>query len=131
MIVDCDPDFAIVATGASDRVLDGVEGLDQPNVRSAYDVLAGSADLATGAVVIYGAGEIGCEAAKFAAQRGCDVVLATRSCDEMAISRANKLRMLSRTICRETEVGAQYPHRIGLHLAGSLVRQRRVSARRA
>jgi len=87
------PDVTILATGATDRVLEGVSGLDLPHVRSAYDVLNGDRDLGEGPVVIYGAGEIGCEAAKYAADRGYDVVLTTRSSDDKALARANKLRI--------------------------------------
>lgn len=88
-----EPDFVVLATGSADRQLEGVSGLDLDMVSSAYDVLVGKAALAKGPVVIYGAGEVGCEAAKFAAERGCDVVLSTRSADDQALSRANWLRI--------------------------------------
>lgn len=87
------PDFVVIATGSMDRQLAGVPGLDLGMVSSAYDVLVGKAALVKGPVVIYGAGEVGCEAAKFAAERGCDVVLSTRSSDDQALSRANWLRI--------------------------------------
>lgn len=87
------PDIVVLATGAVDRSLEEASGLQQAHVQSAYDVLAGLADLREGPVVIFGAGEIGCEAAKFAAARGHDVVLVTRSTDEEALARANKMRI--------------------------------------
>jgi 2,4-dienoyl-CoA reductase-like NADH-dependent reductase (Old Yellow Enzyme family)/thioredoxin reductase len=92
-IAGIDPTIVIEATGARDRILTDIEGLDQPHVKSAYDVLAGNDGIGEGPIVIYGAGEVGCEAAKFAAEKGFDVVLATRSADKDALSRANPLRI--------------------------------------
>ncbi len=87
------PDKIVLATGSVDRSLSGVPGIDQPHVKSAYDVLTGAAELQEGPVVIYGAGEIGCEAAKFAAIRGHQVILSTRSSDKKALSRSNPMRI--------------------------------------
>ncbi len=92
-LLELSPSVIILATGAVDRQLHEVAGLDQLNVVYAYQVLTGEAPLGAGSVVIYGAGEIGCEAAKYAADRGHEVILATRSDDEQALCRANKLRI--------------------------------------
>ncbi|MGF7159184.1 2,4-dienoyl-CoA reductase-like NADH-dependent reductase (Old Yellow Enzyme family)/thioredoxin reductase [Rhodoligotrophos appendicifer] len=93
MVVGLGPEITVVATGSSDRRLGDVSGLDMEIVSSAYDVLVGKASLRNGPIVIYGAGEIGCEAAKFAAERGFDVILSTRSSDDQALSRSNWLRI--------------------------------------
>lgn len=87
------PHITFLATGSVDRKLEGIEGLDLPHVNSAYDILTGEAKLVEGSVVIYGAGEIGCEAAKFAAEHGHEVILSTRSTDKDALSRSNPLRI--------------------------------------
>ncbi len=87
------PALVVLATGSRDRELAGVDGLDLPLVKSAYAVLAGSDSIRQGPVVIYGAGEVGCEAAKFAAGKGFDVILATRSSDANALSRSTYLRI--------------------------------------
>ena len=70
-----------------DSDLTDIAGLDQPHVRSAYDVLTGRAVLGPGPVFIYGAGEVGSETAKYASARGRQVTLATRSTDDRAIMR--------------------------------------------
>ena len=72
------PDVAIVSTGAVDRRLD-VPGIGAPHVAHAYDVLAGIQPLGDGPVVVYGAGETGCEAAEYAAEAGAEVTLVARS----------------------------------------------------
>ncbi len=87
------PALVVLATGSRDRVLNGVDGLELPLVKSAYAVLAGNDSVRHGPVVIYGAGEVGCEAAKFAAAKGFEVILATRSSDANALSRSTSLRI--------------------------------------
>jgi pyruvate/2-oxoglutarate dehydrogenase complex dihydrolipoamide dehydrogenase (E3) component len=75
------PAVVIVAAGTMRRSLP-IEGLDDPMVTEAFDVLMGDADASVPKgirVVIYGGGETGCEAAEFFAHRGANVVLVTRS----------------------------------------------------
>lgn len=86
-LADMQPVLTVLATGSSDRDLADIAGLDQPHVRSAYDVLTGRAALGPGPVFIYGAGEVGSETAKYASARGRQVTLATRSTDDRAIMR--------------------------------------------
>jgi len=75
-------DVVLIAAGARPVVLP-IEGIDSPLVRDAYEVLMGAADWlpppGSAPVVVYGGGETGCEAAEYVAERGCDVVLVTRS----------------------------------------------------
>lgn len=92
-IVALDPALVVLATGSRDRSLDGVVGLERPWVKSAYSILTGADEISAGPVVVYGAGEVGCEAAKFAASKGFDVILATRSSDANALSRSTYLRI--------------------------------------
>ncbi|MFC4272778.1 NAD(P)-binding protein [Sneathiella chungangensis] len=92
-LVERSPRLVVVATGGVDRKLENVSGLDLPFVKSAYDVLSRAEEIGQNPIIIYGAGEVGCEAAKYAADRGYDVVLATRSSDEGALSRSNNLRI--------------------------------------
>ena len=92
-IAALNPVLTVIATGGTNRQLADVTGLDQPFVSWAYDILSGAAPLADGRIVVYGAGEIGCEAAKYAADMGRDVILATRSSDDNALSRSNWLRI--------------------------------------
>jgi NADPH-dependent 2,4-dienoyl-CoA reductase/sulfur reductase-like enzyme len=75
-------DVVLIAAGARPVVL-SIDGIDSPLVRDAYEVLMGDADWlpppGSAPVVVYGGGETGCEAAEYVAERGCDVVLVTRS----------------------------------------------------
>ena len=90
------PDVTLVAAGAAVRDLP-IEGLDDPMVIEAFDVLMGDADPAVGQgghVVVYGGGETGCETAEFYAHRGVRVTLVTRSrTDQLARSAEQVYRM--------------------------------------
>jgi 2,4-dienoyl-CoA reductase-like NADH-dependent reductase (Old Yellow Enzyme family)/thioredoxin reductase len=80
-LLSAPPAVVIVAAGTMRRSLP-IEGLDDPMVTEAFDVLMGDADASVPKgirVVIYGGGETGCEAAEFFAHRGANVVLVTRS----------------------------------------------------
>jgi 2,4-dienoyl-CoA reductase (NADPH2) len=80
-LLSAPPDVAIVAAGTMRRELP-IEGLDDPMVTEAFEVLMGDADAFVpkgGRVVVYGGGETGCEATEFFAHRGVNVVLVTRS----------------------------------------------------
>ncbi len=63
------PDVVIVATGGAPIVPTNIPGADKPNVVTAHDVLCGKATVGR-RVVIIGAGEVGCETADFAGERG-------------------------------------------------------------
>jgi 2,4-dienoyl-CoA reductase (NADPH2) len=80
-LLSAPPDVAIVAAGTVRRRLP-IEGLEDPMVAEAFDVLMGDADATVpegGRALVYGGGETGCEAAEFLAHRGVNVVLVTRS----------------------------------------------------
>jgi 2,4-dienoyl-CoA reductase (NADPH2) len=83
------PDITIVAAG-TERIALPIEGLDDPMVTEAYDLLMGDADPGAppgGRVVVYGGGETGCETAEFMAARGVHVTLVSRSpADKLARS---------------------------------------------
>ncbi|MEM5388777.1 FAD-dependent oxidoreductase [Paraburkholderia phymatum] len=76
------PDFVILAAGARALAMP-IDGIDTPIVHDAYEVLMGDADWlpppASAPVLVYGGGETGCEAAEYVAERGCQVILVTRS----------------------------------------------------
>jgi 2,4-dienoyl-CoA reductase-like NADH-dependent reductase (Old Yellow Enzyme family)/thioredoxin reductase len=90
------PDVTIVATGTRNRV-HPIEGLDDPMVVEAYELLMGDTDVGFAPdehVVVYGGGETGCEAAEFAVARGARVTLVTRSrADQLARSAETVYRM--------------------------------------
>ena len=75
------PDVAILAAGTR-RIDLPIEGLDDPMVMDAYDLLMREREL--GLVegqhaVVYGGGETGCETAEFCAHHGVRVTLVSRS----------------------------------------------------
>jgi len=75
------PDVVILAAGSDPREIE-IEGLSDPMVAQAFDVLMGDVDPGAGEpgrVVVYGGGETGCETAEFCVARGAKVVLVTRS----------------------------------------------------
>ena len=83
------PDIAIVAAGTRRRG-HGIPGEDNAIVTEAYDLLMGDSDVAFvqgDRVVVYGGGETGCEASEYAAARGAQVTLVSRSrIDQLARS---------------------------------------------
>lgn len=113
------PDLTVLATGGTNRHLADVSGLDQEFVSSAYDVLSGAAPLAEGRIVIYGAGEIGCEAAQYAAGLGRDVILATRSSDDNALSRSNWLRIYREQFVQKLVSNPRIRIELGARLTGA------------
>lgn len=75
------PAAVVLATGAR-AVGFPIPGADGANVLSAYALLMGEVDIpSVGAtpVIVYGGGETGCETAEYLAEKGCRVVLITRS----------------------------------------------------
>jgi 2,4-dienoyl-CoA reductase (NADPH2) len=80
-ILGLEPDVVILAAGTQ-RIDLPVEGLDDPMVMDAYDLLMRERNLglSEGAhVVVYGGGETGCETAEFCAHHGIRVTLVSRS----------------------------------------------------
>ena len=65
------PDAVIVAVGAS-NFIPPIKGVDGPNVRDAWKILAGEENV-SGKVVIVGGGMVGCETAEFLAEQGCKI----------------------------------------------------------
>ncbi len=65
------PDAVIVSVGASNFV-PHIPGVDGPNVRDAWKVLAGEQTV-SGRVVVVGGGMVGCETAEYLAEQGCKV----------------------------------------------------------
>ncbi len=83
------PDVAILAAGTR-RIDLPIEGVDEPMVMDAYDLLMRERDLglSDGAhAIVYGGGETGCETAEFCAHHGVRVTLVSRSpADKLARS---------------------------------------------
>lgn len=69
LVRDFAPDVVIVATGATPIVPLSIAGADKPIVVTADDVLCGKKTIGK-KVVIIGAGEVGCETADYAGERG-------------------------------------------------------------
>jgi 2,4-dienoyl-CoA reductase (NADPH2) len=74
------PDAVIIASGTASLNF-ALEGVSQPHVLDAFDLLLGDARLpgGTAQAVIYGGGETGCETAEYLAEQGVKVVLVSRS----------------------------------------------------
>lgn len=75
------PDIVILAAGTRAYRLP-IDGIDDPMVADAYDLLMGDGAPPTGEgahVVVYGGGETGCETAEYMAHHGARVTLVTRS----------------------------------------------------
>lgn len=72
-----DQAVVLLATGGQDRQ-PNADGLDDPRVGYAYDVLTGRLAMAQGCVLVYGGGETGCEMADAATAQGRDVLLIAR-----------------------------------------------------
>ena len=68
------PDVVILAAGSRPIRL-SMPGVDGSHVSSAVELLLGEVSLAEGRIVVAGGGQIGCEAALFAAARGRKVTL--------------------------------------------------------
>jgi 2,4-dienoyl-CoA reductase (NADPH2) len=83
------PDVAILAAGTR-RIDLPIDGLDDPMVMDAYDLLMQERELglSEGAhAIVYGGGETGCETAEFCAHHGVRVTLVSRSpADKLARS---------------------------------------------
>lgn len=67
------PDAVIVAVGAS-NFMPPIPGVDGPNVRDAWKVLAGEQQV-SGRVAVLGGGMVGCETTEYLAEQGCKVSL--------------------------------------------------------
>jgi 2,4-dienoyl-CoA reductase-like NADH-dependent reductase (Old Yellow Enzyme family)/thioredoxin reductase len=80
------PAIVVMATGGR-AVRMPIEGIDNPLVHDAYDLLMGDASaLAQPAalpVLVYGGGETGCETAEYLSERGYSVVLVSRSAQKL------------------------------------------------
>lgn len=72
-VLTLDPDAVLVAVGAS-SFTPRIPGVDGPNVRDAWKVLAGDQEV-HGRVAVIGGGLVGCETAEYLAERGCKVLL--------------------------------------------------------
>jgi 2,4-dienoyl-CoA reductase-like NADH-dependent reductase (Old Yellow Enzyme family)/thioredoxin reductase len=76
------PDLVVLAAGAQPLAMP-IEGIAQPFVHDAYEVLMGDPHWlpapGSAPVLVYGGGETGCETAEYVAERGFDVLLVTRS----------------------------------------------------
>ncbi len=70
------PDAVIIATGAVPQLLD-VPGIENKHVVTAWDLLAGRANISNETIVI-GGGEVGCETAEYLSESGNNVTLVTR-----------------------------------------------------
>ena len=68
------PDIVVLATGSC-PIRPRVPGLEEAHVVSAVEVLLEKVPLAEGRIAVLGGGQIGCEAALFAAARGRQVTL--------------------------------------------------------
>lgn len=83
------PDVVFLAAGTQ-RIDLPIEGLDDPMVMDAYDLLMRERDLGLSPgdhAVVYGGGETGCETAEFCAHHGIRVTLVSRSpADKLARS---------------------------------------------
>jgi len=72
LVEESDPDILILATGAN-PFIPGIDGIDRPNVMTAWDVLDGKE---TGDdIIIAGGGLVGCEVAGYLIERGKKVTL--------------------------------------------------------
>jgi len=83
LIGEVRPDVVIVATGAIPIIPSGIPGTDKPGVVMANDVLCGKATIGD-KVVIIGAGEVGCETADFAGERGAKRISIVEMLDDVA-----------------------------------------------
>lgn len=83
------PALTIIAAGTMKKDMP-IEGIDDPMVINAYDVLMGERDceLKSGEqAIVYGGGETGCEMAEYLAEKDIAVTLVTRSrADQLARS---------------------------------------------
>ncbi len=80
-----DPDVVILATGG-EAIIPDIPGINGDNVITAIDAIVRWDELEVGErVMVLGAGLVGYEAAWFAAQQGCDVVLVSRRSEEDVI----------------------------------------------
>jgi len=76
-IIDFNPDFVILATGAEMETLP-FESTETVKVMTAIDLLTGAAETEGDRIIVMGGGLVGCETAVHLAQRGAQVTLTTR-----------------------------------------------------
>lgn len=77
------PDVVIIATGATEVIPTSIPGADKPNVVTANDVLRGKCTVGKRVIVI-GAGEVGCETADYAGERGAKQITIVEMLNDVA-----------------------------------------------
>jgi 2,4-dienoyl-CoA reductase-like NADH-dependent reductase (Old Yellow Enzyme family)/thioredoxin reductase len=83
LIDKVNPDVVIVSTGATPIIPSSIPGTDKPSVVTANDVLCGKAMIGD-KVVIVGAGEVGCETADYAGERGAKQITILEMLEDVA-----------------------------------------------
>jgi NADPH-dependent 2,4-dienoyl-CoA reductase/sulfur reductase-like enzyme len=83
LVDEVKPDVVIVATGGTPIIPRDIPGTDRPNVVTANDVLCGKTTV-RGKIVIIGAGEVGCETADYAGERGAGHVTIVEMLENVA-----------------------------------------------
>jgi NADPH-dependent 2,4-dienoyl-CoA reductase/sulfur reductase-like enzyme len=78
------PDVVIVATGGAPVIPADIPGIDKPIVVTAHDVLWGKAVVGD-RVVIVGGGEVGCETADYAGERGARQITVIEMLEDVAL----------------------------------------------
>ena len=84
LVDELKPDVVIVATGGAPLIPTDIPGTDRPIVVTAHDVLWGKAT-AGDRVVIIGGGEVGCETADFAGERGALEITVVEMLEDVAL----------------------------------------------
>ena len=94
MLQEQNVDCFIVATGAA-PIIPSIKGVSNPNVTTAWEVLAGQYEVG-GEVVVIGGGSVGCETALYLKQKGVNVMVV-----EMKDSLAIDMEPITRSVFLE------------------------------
>jgi NADPH-dependent 2,4-dienoyl-CoA reductase/sulfur reductase-like enzyme len=98
-------DVIVVATG-SDPLIPPIEGVDQENVTTAWNVLSGPLP-SEHTITIIGGGTVGCETAEFLAKKGKMVTILSRS-NDLALDMEDGSRHLLKKRLQDAEVKVAY-----------------------
>jgi NAD(H)-dependent 7beta-hydroxy-3-oxo-delta4-cholenoic acid oxidoreductase len=110
LIAERKPDAVVIATGAGPLIPESLQGIDQAQVVTAWDVLAGHEASLAARVVIIGGGLVGCETADLLAQTTDNMEVAATHVtilemqDTLALDGSSQARHLLMGRLREKEV---------------------------
>ncbi len=109
MIEASDSDAVVIATGG-EPVIPRIQGVDNENIVTAHDVLAGKVDILPGRILIIGGGMVGCETAEYMHKMGDNTLVGRTAVtiiemlDDVALDMSIESRVLMLQRMREDRI---------------------------